>query len=36
MIINSEYKTATDPMAKQIDELNKIITKYDKKWTSHR
>lgn len=30
MIINSEYKTATDPMAKQIDELNKIITKYDK------
>ena len=30
MLINSEYKTATDPMAKQIDELNKIITKYDK------
>ena len=30
MIINSEYQTATKPMAKQIDELNKIITKYDK------
>ena len=30
MLINSEYKTATDPMAKQIDELNKIISKYDK------
>ncbi len=29
MIINSEYKTATDEVSKQINELNDIIRKYD-------
>ncbi len=31
MIINSEYKPATDEVAKQIDSLTKLIKQYDKK-----
>lgn len=31
MLINSEYKPATDNVSKQIDSLNSIIKKYDKK-----
>lgn len=31
MIINSKYKTATDNVSKQIQELNNIIKEYDKK-----
>lgn len=29
LLVNSQYKTATDEMTKQCDELNKIIKKYD-------
>lgn len=31
MVINSKYKVASDEMAKQIDSLNSIVKKYDKK-----
>lgn len=31
MLINSEYKTATDEVSRQIDSLNAIIEKYDEK-----
>ncbi len=29
LLVNSQYKTATEEMTKQCDELNKIIKKYD-------
>ena len=30
MVVNSKYRAATDPMNKQLDEIDSIVSKYDK------
>ena len=36
LLINSEYKVASDDVNQQIDQLNAILKKYDEGGNAHR